>query len=110
MLQSMAVLSSLNPSYCIRKGGVQGIIVELPLAPFFLKQLLRKGVDVNDLPTLDAELYRNLMFLWSYEGNIEDLSLTFTVTKDVYGEIKEVGNWNASPPCICLVQMHEHIP
>lgn len=69
---------------------MQGIIVELPLAPFFLKQLLRRGVDVNDLPTLDAEHYRNLMFLRSYEGDVEELSLTFTITQDVYGEIREV--------------------
>ena len=36
----------------------QGILLELPLAGFFLKKLLRRGCDVNDLPSLDAELYR----------------------------------------------------
>ena len=64
--------------------------MELPLAPFFLKQLLRRGSDVNDLPSLDAELYRNLMFLRDYEGDVEDLSLTFTLTRDVYGRNEEV--------------------
>lgn len=79
----------------LSEGGrmVQGIIVELPLAPFFLKQLLRRGVDVNDLATLDEELYRNLMFLRSYEGDVEDLALTFTVTRDIYGDHQEVRSW-----------------
>ena len=69
---------------------MQGIIVELPLALFFLKQLLRRGTDVNDLATLDSELYRNLMFLREYEGNVEDLALTFTASRQVYGANTEV--------------------
>lgn len=68
----------------------QGIIVELPLAPFFLKQLLLRRGDVNDLATLDSELYRNLMFLRQYEGNVEDLALTFTASRQVYGANSEV--------------------
>lgn len=47
-------------------------------------------MDVNDLPTLDAEHYRNLLFLRSYEGDVEDLSLTFTITRDIYGDRQEV--------------------
>lgn len=72
---------------------MQGIIVELPLAPFFLKQLLRRGSDVNDLASLDAELYRNLMFLREYEGSFEDLALTFTVSRSVYGANSEASRF-----------------
>ena len=39
----------------------QGILLELPLAGFFLKKLLRRGCDLNDLPSLDADLYRCLL-------------------------------------------------
>lgn len=35
-----------------------GILVELPLAPFFLKKFRGAYCDINDLPTLDPELYR----------------------------------------------------
>ena len=64
--------------------------MELPLAPFFLKQLLLRRGDVNDLATLDSELYRNLMFLREYEGDVEDLALTFTASRQVYGANSEV--------------------
>lgn len=64
--------------------------MELPLAPFFLKQLLRRGSDVNDLASLDAELYRNLMFLREYEGDVEDLAVSFTASRQVYGANSEV--------------------
>lgn len=76
---------------------MQGVIVELPLAPFFLKQLLRRGSDVNDLATLDSELYRNLMFLRSYEDDVEALALTFVVSQSVYGANSEVSH--GSYPC-----------
>lgn len=32
--------------------------MELPLAPFFLKKFRGAYCDINDLPTLDPELYR----------------------------------------------------
>lgn len=35
-----------------------GILVELPLAPFFLKKFRGAYCDINDLPTLDPELHR----------------------------------------------------
>lgn len=69
---------------------MQGILLELPLAGFFLKKLLRRGCDVNDLPSLDAELYRSLLILRDYEGDVEDLALTFTLTDTALGAIREV--------------------
>ena len=68
----------------------QGILLELPLAGFFLKKLLRRGCDLNDLPSLDAELYRSLLFLRDYDGDVEDLALTFTVTDADFGTNREV--------------------
>lgn len=67
----------------------QGILLELPLASFFLKKLLARGCDLNDLPTLDAELYRSLLLLRDYRGDVEDLALTFTASNDAFGEHSE---------------------
>ena len=71
----------------------EGILLELPLAGFFLKKF-RAGAwcDVNDLPTLDAELYRNLMVLRDYQGDAADLALTFTVADSTLGAHREVGS------------------
>lgn len=69
----------------------EGILLELPLAGFFLKKFRpNTWCDVNDLPTLDAELYRNLMRLRDYEGNAADLALTFTVADSTLGDHREV--------------------
>ncbi len=38
--------------------GHAGILVELPLAPFFLKKFRGAYCDISDLPTLDPELHR----------------------------------------------------
>jgi HECT-domain (ubiquitin-transferase) len=81
----------------------EGILLELPLAGFFLKKF-RAGAwcDVNDLPTLDAELYRNLMVLRDYQGDAADLALTFTVADSTLGAHREVRskpcNFEASSP------------
>ncbi len=45
---------------------------------------------MNDLPTLDAELYRNLMHLRDYQGEAADLALTFTVADSALGVHREV--------------------
>lgn len=47
-----ALALSLSPP------GPTGILVELPLAPFFLKKFRGAYCDINDLPTLDPELHR----------------------------------------------------
>lgn len=39
---------------------------------------------------MDVQLYNNLMFLKTYEGDAEELCLTFTVANDDFGNNKEV--------------------
>ena len=58
---------------------MQGILLELPLAAFFVKKLLGRACDVNDLPSLDPQLYASLISLRGYQGNVEDLSLYFSI-------------------------------
>jgi len=64
----------------------EGILVELPLASFFLSKLLGKFNYVNDLVSLDPQLHKNLMYLKTFDGNVEDLSLTFSVVDNTFGE------------------------
>jgi ubiquitin-protein ligase E3 C len=71
----------------------EGITIHPRFAHFFLSFL--RG-DYNflhmlpDLSTIDAQLYNNLMFLKTYDGDALDLSLSFTVTVDEFGGTKEI--------------------
>jgi ubiquitin-protein ligase E3 C len=71
----------------------EGITIHPRFAHFFLSFL--RG-DYNflhmlpDLGTVDPQLYQNLMFLKTYEGDATDLCLTFTVTVDDFGGTKEI--------------------
>jgi ubiquitin-protein ligase E3 B len=40
---------------------------------------------VSALKSVDAELYRNLIFIKRYQGDIADLGLTFSTMEDVFG-------------------------
>ena len=71
------------------KAVYDGILVELPLARFFVSKLKGRSSGLKDLESLDAELYQNLLFLKQYEGSVEDLSLFFSLDTDQYGEAKE---------------------
>lgn len=71
----------------------ENMLVELPFASFFLCKLLSKhgtDVDIHHLESLDPEMYRNLLFLKNYSGNVEDLSLNFTVVNNDLGESQVV--------------------
>lgn len=57
----------------------EGILVELPFAPFFLNLLLGRTNTVHDMPAYDAQVARSLAFLKAYDGDVEDLCLTFAV-------------------------------
>lgn len=45
---------------------------------------------VSELRSLDAELYKNLLFLKSYEGNVSDLSLSFSVQEVEFGVMNSI--------------------
>lgn len=71
----------------------EGITIHPRFAHFFLSFL--RG-DYNylhmlaDLHSVDAQLYNNLMFLKNYNGDVADLSLTFTVVAEDFGGSKEI--------------------
>jgi ubiquitin-protein ligase E3 C len=43
-----------------------------------------------DLSSVDKQLYNNLMFLKTYDGDAEDLCLTFSVAVDDFGGNREI--------------------
>lgn len=81
------------------KAMYEGILIDVAFAGFFLSkvcwhyflvckdsrillQWLGKQSFLDDLASLDPELYNGLIFLKHYTGNAEDLSLNFTVAVD----------------------------
>ena len=74
------------------KAVFDGITVEPQFANFFIKKLISKSNSLNDLKSLDFELYKHLNSLRDYEGDIGDLELYFRVTDEnsVTGQLNEV--------------------
>ncbi|SNX81740.1 related to ubiquitin protein ligase e3 [Melanopsichium pennsylvanicum] len=72
----------------IGKALYEGILVDAKFAGFFLSKMLGKQSFLDDLgsiDSLDKELYKGLISLKNYQGNVEDLSLNFTVTDEEFG-------------------------
>lgn len=72
----------------IGKALYEGILVDAKFAGFFLSKMLGKQSYLDDLgsiDSLDKELYKGLISLKNYQGNVEDLSLNFTVTDEEFG-------------------------
>jgi ubiquitin-protein ligase E3 C len=71
----------------------EGITINPRFAHFFLS-FLRGDYNylhmLSDLSTVDPQLYNNLMFLKTYDGDAEDLALSFTVTVDDFGGTREI--------------------
>lgn len=64
----------------------ENILVDLPLAEFFLAKLLVDKAPAHYLESLDPTLYKNLLFLRDYEGNVTDLGLDFSTVHNDLGE------------------------
>lgn len=70
----------------------ENLLVELPLAEFFLTKLAGKysDVDIHQLASLDPELYKNLLYLKDYPGDVSELNLDFTVASSSLGQTQVV--------------------
>ena len=67
----------------------ENLLVEIPLAGFFLSKLLGRqstSVEFHYLDSLDPELCRNLLSLKNFDGDIQDLGLDFTVLNAELGQ------------------------
>ncbi|OSD07632.1 HECT-domain-containing protein [Trametes coccinea BRFM310] len=67
-----------------------GILVDVAFAGFFLAKWLEKQSWLDDLQSLDPELYQGLIFLKHYKGDPEELSLNFTVAEEEFGVTKTI--------------------
>ncbi|CAM6100980.1 unnamed protein product [Calypogeia fissa] len=72
------------------KAMFEGILVDIPFATFFLSKLRNKHNFLHDLPSLDPELYRSLLFLKNYSGDLSQLGLYFSIENNEYGEQMEI--------------------
>ncbi|CAO3577234.1 unnamed protein product [Absidia cylindrospora] len=61
----------------IGKAIYEGILLDCQFAVFLLAKILGRNVFLEALQELDEDVWRNLIFLKHYEGNVEDLGLTF---------------------------------
>ena len=50
-----------------------------------MAKLLHGHAFLDDLQSLDPALYKNLIFVKHYDGDVEDLCLTFAVDEEVFG-------------------------
>ena len=67
------------------KSVFDGIQMDVPFCGFFLSKLLGKHNYLDELPSLDPDLHKNLMYLKEYKGDVADLALDFTVQTDDMG-------------------------
>ncbi|KAL1497278.1 hypothetical protein ABEB36_008270 [Hypothenemus hampei] len=72
----------------VGKAVFENILVDLPLAEFFLAKLLVERTSACYLKSLDPVLYRNLLYLRDYMGDVGDLGLDFTTVSNDLGETK----------------------
>eukprot|EP00794_Sanderia_malayensis_P014057 gene14057-15521_t len=76
----------------LAKAVFEGILVDVPFASFFLGQLLSRQhgalySSIDELPSLDSEMYKSLCFIKSYDGDVGDLELTYSYDEDVIGKV-----------------------
>ncbi|PIL22973.1 transporter [Ganoderma sinense ZZ0214-1] len=68
----------------------EGILIDVAFAGFFLAKWLDKQSYLDDLASLDPELYQGLMQLKHYTGDPEELSLNFAVAHEEFGETRSI--------------------
>ncbi|KAL6503076.1 E3 ubiquitin-protein ligase upl7 [Orobanche hederae] len=64
----------------------EGILLDFYFSHVFVQKLLGRYSFLDELSTLDPELYRNVMYVKHYDGDVNDLSLDFTVTEESLGK------------------------
>ena len=87
--------------FIVAKCIVDDIKIYPNFSPIFLNNILEIGNSFIDLKIYDPELYKNLVTLKNYEGNVEDdLGLYFSLTIEENGKVK---NYN-------LIENGDNIP
>ncbi|KAF8569129.1 hypothetical protein P879_05348 [Paragonimus westermani] len=76
----------------LAKAVYEGIVVDVPFANFFLTQLLGREKTgcysfLDELATLDKELYKSLSYIKHYDGDVADLEFTYSYAEDCLGQV-----------------------
>ncbi|XP_078045060.1 ubiquitin-protein ligase E3B [Augochlora pura] len=74
------------------KAVYEGIVVDVPFASFFVSQFSGQTGGalyswLDELASLDKDLYRSLTLVKHYKGDVSQLELTFSVDEDVLGKL-----------------------
>ncbi|XP_052171846.1 E3 ubiquitin-protein ligase UPL7 isoform X2 [Diospyros lotus] len=70
----------------VGKALYEGILLDYSFSHVFVQKLLGRYSFLDELSTLDPEVYRNLMYVKHYDGDVEGLCLDFTVTEESLGQ------------------------
>ncbi|KAI8913516.1 HECT-domain-containing protein [Gorgonomyces haynaldii] len=73
----------------IGKALYEDVLLESPFAGFFLRKWIGLANYLDDLPSLDKELYQGLIYLKNCD-NAEDLSLNFTLREEQFGTSQSI--------------------
>lgn len=68
----------------------EGVLINASFAGFFLAKWLGRQSYLDDLASLDYDLYKGLIALKNYPGDPEDMSLNFSLNEEELGQVKLV--------------------
>ncbi|VVB05545.1 unnamed protein product [Arabis nemorensis] len=71
----------------VGKALYEGILLDYSFSHVFIQKLLGRYSFIDELSGLDPELYRNLMYIKYYDGDLKELCLDFTVTEEFCGKM-----------------------
>lgn len=74
----------------VGKALYEEILLDYSFSHVFVQKLLGRYCFLDELSSLDPELYRNLMYVKNYEGDVKELSLDFTVTEESLGKMHSI--------------------
>ena len=77
-------LAGMLVGKCIYEGL---LLHKISFANFFSNQVLGHVVMLEDLRSYSTDLYKQILMVKKYEGNIEDLGLYFAVEDDIFGKV-----------------------
>ncbi|CAH8577606.1 unnamed protein product [Heterobilharzia americana] len=76
----------------LAKAVYESTVVDVPFANFFLTQLLGREKAgcysfLDELATLDRELYKSLSYIKHYDGDVSELEFTYSYAEDCLGQV-----------------------
>jgi ubiquitin-protein ligase E3 B len=69
----------------VGKAMFEGCLLKCTFTRTFLNKLVKKSNRLDDLKDIDSGVYKNLMMVKYYEGDIEDLCLSMSYTDSGFG-------------------------